>query len=92
MDPFPHDAPRATISSLTPAGTDGLECVEFAHPDPKCLCDCFAKMGFTHVAKHKTKAVELWQQGDNSYLINAEPGSHTAQFIDTHGPCAPSME
>ena len=34
MGPFPHDAPRATISDRNPAGTDGFEFVEFAHPEP----------------------------------------------------------
>ena len=91
MGPFPHDAPRAVISDQNPAGTDGFEFVEFAHPEPQVLRDLFARMGFTHVATHRTKAVELWQQGDVSYLINAEPGSHAARFIAEHGPCAPSM-
>lgn len=91
MGPFPHDAPRAKITSDNPAGTDGFEFVEFAHPDPQCLRDNFAKMGYTHVANHKTKQVELWQQGDISYLINAEPNSKASQFIQDHGPCAPSM-
>ncbi|MCI2398089.1 4-hydroxyphenylpyruvate dioxygenase [Aliiroseovarius subalbicans] len=91
MGPFPHDAPKATISEENPAGTDGFEFVEFAHPDPQALRDVFVKMGFTHTANHKTQKVELWQQGDVTYLINMEPGSHAAEFIDTHGPCAPSM-
>ena len=34
MGPFPHDAPQATISAENPAGTDGFEFVEFAHPEP----------------------------------------------------------
>lgn len=91
MGPFPHNAPRATISNENPAGTDGFEFVEFAHPEPSALRDSFSKMGFTHVANHKSKKIELWQQGDVSYLINAEPGSHAAHFIEEHGPCAPSM-
>jgi 4-hydroxyphenylpyruvate dioxygenase len=91
MGPFPHDAPRATITPENPAGTDGFEFVEFAHPDPQCLRDTFSKMGYTHVANHKTKSVELWQQGDVSYLINSEPNSHASEFIEEHGPCAPSM-
>ena len=91
MGPFPHNAPRATISNENPAGTDGFEFVEFAHPEPAALRDSFSKMGFTHVANHKSKKIELWQQGDVSYLINAEPGSHAANFIEEHGPCAPSM-
>jgi 4-hydroxyphenylpyruvate dioxygenase len=48
-------------------------------------------MGYTHVATHKNKAIELWQQGDISYLINAQPETHAAEFITAHGPCAPSM-
>ncbi|MCP4462711.1 MAG: 4-hydroxyphenylpyruvate dioxygenase [Planctomycetaceae bacterium] len=91
MGPFPHDAPRATISTENPAGTDGFEFVEYAHPDPQVLRDLFDSMGYTHVANHKTKAVELWQQGDISYLINADPNTHAAEFIEAHGPCAPSM-
>ena len=91
MGPFPHDAPRATISPENPAGTDGFEFVEFAHSDPQVLRDLFASMGYTHVANHKNKAVELWQQGDISYLISAEPNTHASRFIDAHGPCAASM-
>lgn len=91
MGPFPHDTKRAEITEDNPAGTDGFEFVEFAHPDPQCLRDCFAQMGYTHVANHKTKSVELWQQGDVSYLINAEPNSHATEFAAAHGPCASSM-
>ena len=32
MGPFPHDAPPAKITAQNPAGTDGFEFVEFAHP------------------------------------------------------------
>jgi len=37
MGPFPHDAPKASITPENPAGTDGFEFVEFAHPDPDQL-------------------------------------------------------
>ncbi|MEL7300211.1 MAG: 4-hydroxyphenylpyruvate dioxygenase [Pseudomonadota bacterium] len=91
MGPFPHDAPRAKITEDNPAGTDGFEFVEFAHPDPDELRAIFRAMGYQHTATHKARAIELWQQGDITYVINAEPGSHAAQFIEDHGPCAPSM-
>tara|TARA_B110000003_G_scaffold232229_1_gene235063 strand:- start:1270 stop:2376 length:1107 start_codon:yes stop_codon:yes gene_type:complete len=91
MGPFPHDAPCAKITLDNPAGTDGFEFVEFAHPDPQSLRDSFMKMGYNHVANHKNKRVELWQQGDISYLINAESNTHAADFIAKHGPCASSM-
>jgi 4-hydroxyphenylpyruvate dioxygenase len=91
MGPFPHDAPRAVISPENPAGTDGFEFVEFAHPNPDELRALFTKMGYQLTARHKSKAVELWQQGDITYILNDEPGSHARRFVDEHGPCAPSM-
>ncbi len=91
MGPFPHSAPRATISPDNPAGTDGFEFVEFAHPDPEVLRDLFARMGYVHTASHKSKAIELWQQGDITYVINNEPGGHAREFVTRHGPCAASM-
>jgi len=82
---------KPQISDENPAGTDGFEFVEFAHPDPQVLRDLFARMGFALTGRHKTKAIELWQQGDVTYLLNAEPGSFAADFADEHGPCAASM-
>lgn len=91
MGPFPHDAPKATISEANPAGTDGFEFVEFAHPEPEKLRELFRKMGYTHTANHKSKNIELWQQGDITYVLNDEPESHARRFVEQHGPCAPSM-
>ncbi|WP_417241610.1 4-hydroxyphenylpyruvate dioxygenase [Celeribacter sp.] len=91
MGPFPHDAPKSTITAENPAGTDGFEFVEFAHDDPEALRTLFAKMGYTHTATHKRKRIELWQQGDITYVLNDEPDSHARRFVEEHGPCAPSM-
>lgn len=91
MGPFPHNAPPAVIGPENRAGTDGFEFVEFAHPDPDTLRALFRRMGYAHVATHRTKAIEVWQQGDITYVLNDEPGSHAREFVDVHGPCAPSM-
>jgi 4-hydroxyphenylpyruvate dioxygenase len=91
MGPFPHDAPKATINKANPAGTDGFEFVEFAHRDPAKLETLFKAMGFTEVARHKTRDISLYRQGDINYLINREPDTHAARFVEEHGPCAPSM-
>lgn len=91
MGPFPHDAPQAIIDENNVAGTDGFEFVEFAHPDPAELEELFHKMGYVEVARHMTKDISLYRQGDINYLVNREPGSHAAEFVDAHGPCAPAM-
>ena len=91
MGPFPHDAPPATISADNPAGTDGFEFVEFAHPEPEKLQELFTRIGYAPVARHRAKNITVWRQGDINYILNAEPGSHAMRFVDKHGPCAPSM-
>jgi 4-hydroxyphenylpyruvate dioxygenase len=91
MGPYPHDAPPAKITSDNPAGTDGFEFVEFAHPEPEKLRELFTRMGYAPVARHKSKDITVWRQGDINYLLNAEPASHAMRFVGEHGPCAPSM-
>jgi 4-hydroxyphenylpyruvate dioxygenase len=73
MGPFPHDAPPVTISKANPAGTDGFEFVEFAHPEPAHLEQLFTQMGYTEVARHRTKDVSLYRQGTINYVLNRGP-------------------
>jgi 4-hydroxyphenylpyruvate dioxygenase len=91
MGPFPHDAPAATISADNPMGTDGFEFVEYAHPRPEQLHALFKLMGYAPVARHRTKKITVYRQGDINYLVNEEPGTHGFAFVAAHGPCAPSM-
>jgi 4-hydroxyphenylpyruvate dioxygenase len=91
MGPFPHEAPPATISESNPAGTDGFEFVEFAHPEPRYLSVLFERMGFAEVARHRTKDISLYRQGRINYVLNREANTPAARFIAQHGPCAPSM-
>src|SRR6202161_1235304 len=91
MGPFPHDAPAATISDDNPMGTDGFEFVEYAHPKPQALHALFKLMGYVPVARHKTKNITVYRQGDVNYLVNEQPGTQGFDFVAAHGPCAPSM-
>ncbi|MEM7424541.1 MAG: 4-hydroxyphenylpyruvate dioxygenase [Pseudomonadota bacterium] len=91
MGPFPHNSAPAEISKDNPAGTDGFEFVEFAHPDPVALSALFEQMGFSAVARHRSKNVTLFRQGDVNYIVNAEPDSFAQEFARKHGPCACAM-
>jgi len=71
-----------------PQGVDGFEFVEFAAPDPALLHALFPRLGFTPVAKHKTKKITLYRQGDCNFLVNEEPDSFAADFVAKHGPSA----
>src|SRR6185295_6192228 len=85
MGPFPHDAPPPAICDQNPMGTDGFEFVEFCHPRPDELDRLFRVMGFAAVAKHRSKNVTLYRQGDINFILNAEPGSFAATFAEKHG-------
>ncbi|MGD8574990.1 MAG: 4-hydroxyphenylpyruvate dioxygenase [Gammaproteobacteria bacterium] len=69
-------------------GVDGFEFVEYAAPDGDMLHALFNKLGFTAVAKHKSKNITLYRQGGINFLVNEEPNSFAADFAAKHGPCA----
>jgi 4-hydroxyphenylpyruvate dioxygenase len=69
-----------------PAGTDGFEFVEYAAPDPAALGRLFESMGFRAVARHRSKDVTLYRQGDVNFILNAEPDSFAQAFARVHGP------
>ena len=69
-----------------PLGTDGFEFIEYAAPDPAALGRLFGDMGFTAVAKHRSKNVLLYRQGGINFVVNAEPDSFAQAFARVHGP------
>ncbi|MGH8852051.1 MAG: 4-hydroxyphenylpyruvate dioxygenase [Casimicrobiaceae bacterium] len=74
-----------------PLGTDGFEFVEYAAPDPAALGRLFEQMGFSAVARHRSKNVLLYRQGDVNFIVNAEPGSFAQGFARVHGPSICAM-
>jgi len=69
-----------------PMGTDGFEFIEYAAPDPKTLGALFEHMGFAAIARHRTKNVTLYRQGEINFIINAEGDSFAQRFARQHGP------
>ena len=74
-----------------PAGLDGFEFVEFCAPEKGVLEPVFEAMGFTHVATHRSKDVQLWRQGGINLIANYEPRSAAWYFAREHGPSACGM-
>ncbi len=69
-----------------PMGTDGFEFVEYTAPDPGALAELFGHMGFTPTARHRSKNVTLYQQGDVNFILDFEPASFAQSFAHVHGP------
>ncbi|WP_226467789.1 4-hydroxyphenylpyruvate dioxygenase [Luteimonas panaciterrae] len=91
-----QQTPQATQPGMqvttfdNPMGIDGFEFVEFAAPAGQgaLLHDYFRKLGFTQVARHKTRPISTYRQGDCTFLINEDPDSFAADFAAKHGPSA----
>ncbi|HET7930866.1 MAG TPA: 4-hydroxyphenylpyruvate dioxygenase [Rhodanobacteraceae bacterium] len=71
-----------------PMGVDGFEFVEFASPDPQALHALFKRLGFSAVARHKSKPITLYRQGACNLLVNEQPDSFASKFAAKHGPSA----
>jgi 4-hydroxyphenylpyruvate dioxygenase len=84
--------PRSSIRKLqgndreNPIGTDGFEFVEYTANNTKKLAALFETLGFVTVARHRSKDVTLYQQGDINFIINHEPDSFARAFARVHGP------
>jgi 4-hydroxyphenylpyruvate dioxygenase len=73
-------------NAANPLGLDGIEFIEYAAADKAILESLFASCGFTKIARHKRKAVDLYRQNRVNFIINNEPKSFAAQFTKKHGP------
>ncbi len=72
-------------------GLDGFEFVEFTSPDPEALGGLFEKLGFAHVASHRSKNVRRYRQGDINFLLNYDTQGQVAEFRAKRGPSANAM-
>lgn len=82
------------MPNINPLGTDGFEFVEFTAPSADGIAQLhslFEMMGFTAIAKHRSKDVTLFRQGGINFLVNGTPYTHFAQFATAHGPSACAM-
>jgi 4-hydroxyphenylpyruvate dioxygenase len=74
-----------------PMGLDGFEFVEYSATERGIIEPVFETLGFTHVATHRSKQVDLWRQGDINFIINYEVGSPAYFYAREHGPSACGM-
>lgn len=74
-----------------PAGLDGFEFIEFAATERGILEPVLEAAGFARVARHRSKDVELWRQGEINLVLNYQKGSPAYYFAREHGPSACGM-
>ena len=71
-----------------PMGLCGFEFVEFASSQAQVLEPLFEQLGFSLVARHRSKDVLLYRQGGINFIVNREPKSQADYFAAEHGPSA----
>ncbi len=74
-----------------PLGLNGIEFVEFSAAIPAHLHETLLDFGFSKIAKHNKKNVDLYRQGGINVLLNSAAGSFGDQFQAEHGPSISSM-
>ena len=83
-----------TEKTHNPLATDGFEFVEYTAPTKEGVAQLhalFELLGFAPIARHRSKDVTLFRQGDINFLVNGTPYTHFAQFAVAHGPSACAM-
>jgi len=71
-----------------PIGLDGVEFIEYATSKPQALGQVLEMMGFRPVARHRSREVLLYRQGDINIVVNAHPRDADGA---THGDAAPAI-
>jgi len=64
---------EAIREAPNPIGFDGIEFIEFATSRPQALGGLLEQLGFQVVARHRSREVELYRQGQMNLIVNAQP-------------------
>ena len=62
-----------TPEPSNPLGLDGIEFIEYATSQPQAFGTLLQKMGFSAVARHRSREVVLYRQGPMNLIVNAHP-------------------
>ena len=69
-----------------PLGLDGIEFIEYATTRPQALGQVLETMGFRPVARHRSREVLLYRQGDMNVVINAHVSARPNSVQPTEVP------
>ncbi len=62
---------EAIQEGTNPLGMDGIEFIEYATAKPQQLGQILETMGFRPIARHRSREVLLYRQGDINVIVNA---------------------
>ena len=77
---IPEDNPMPD----NPLGIDGIEFIEYATMEPLALGALLERMGFVLAARHRSREVVLYRQGDMNIIVNAAPDAVIRSEAEPH--------
>lgn len=80
-----------TDSTINPCDLEGIDFVELAGPEPDRLHRLLVAFGFSRTKHHPERGLDLYQQGDMTFLLHRADSGFAARFAREHGPCIPAM-
>ncbi|MGB6006681.1 4-hydroxyphenylpyruvate dioxygenase [Castellaniella sp.] len=73
------------VTEQDPLGMRGIEFIEYLSPHPDDLGAVFTRLGFRLVARHRSRAVSLYRQGDMNIIINADDIALSSRTVQDEG-------
>ena len=82
---MPHSSLDREVAAdaANPLGLDGIEFVEYATSRPQALGQVLETMGFRPVARHRSREVLLYRQGEMNVVVNATALPHEPSPSET---------
>jgi 4-hydroxyphenylpyruvate dioxygenase len=75
-----------TIDTTNPLGLDGIEFIEYSTSKPQALGQVLEMMGFRPIARHRSREVLLYRQGDMNVIVNAHAGGQARAVRPSEAP------
>ena len=74
-----------------PIGMDGIEFIEYATSKPQALGQVLEMMGFRPIARHRSREVMLYRQGEVNIIVNAHHAAHSQSAAPDEQPVIAAM-
>src|SRR4029453_4803313 len=72
--------------AANPLGLSGVEFVEYSTSKPQALGQVLEMMGFRPIARHRSREVLLYRQGEMNVIVNAHVSSLPRTVQPAGGP------
>ena len=80
-----------TVDTRNPLAMDGIEFIEYSTSKPQALGQVLEMMGFRPIARHRSREVLLYRQGEMNIIVNAHAGGQPRAIEPSETPVIAAM-